>query len=65
MKHTDCLNVVTRQINGLFGSREPWQVASITAISLMTALWFWEQIKQDESKYFFCVSYSMVFVFHF
>lgn len=52
MGHSECVNVVTRQINGLFGNREPWQVASITAISLMTAIWIWEQIKQDESKIF-------------
>lgn len=51
MGNSDCLNVVTRQINSLFGNKEPWQVASITAMSLMTALWIWEQIKQDESKY--------------
>lgn len=50
MGHSECVNVFTRQINGLFGNREPWQVASITAISLMTALWIWEQVKQDESK---------------
>lgn len=50
MGQSECFNIVTRQINGLFGNREPWQVASITAISLMTAVWIWEQVKQDESK---------------
>lgn len=52
MGQSECLTVVTRQINTLFGNREPWQVASITAISLMTAIWLWEQIKQDEGKFY-------------
>lgn len=46
----DCFNVITRQVNVLFANKEPWQVASITAISLMTTIWFWEQIVKDESK---------------
>lgn len=51
MGQPECVNAVTRQINALFGHREPWQVASITAISLMTSMWMWEQIKQDEGKF--------------
>lgn len=50
VKCSDVLQAVARQINGLFGNREPWQVASITAISLLTTIWILEQIKQDESK---------------
>lgn len=50
IKLSDWLNAVTRQINALFGNKEPWQVASLTAISLMTTIWIWEQINQDESK---------------
>lgn len=46
----DCLNVITGQVNALFANKEPWQVASITAISLMTTIWVWEQIWKDESK---------------
>lgn len=46
----NAFNGITRQINNLFGNKEPWQVASITAVSLMTAIWLWEQIDQDESK---------------
>lgn len=50
IKFSDWFNAVTRQINALFANKEPWQVASITAISLMTTIWIWEQINQDESK---------------
>lgn len=49
-KCSEVFQALARQINGLFGNKEPWQVASITAISLMTTLWFLEQIRQDESK---------------
>lgn len=37
-------------INNLFGQREPWQVASITASSLLTSIWIWNFVFQDESK---------------
>lgn len=47
----DWFNGITRHINGLFANKEPWQVASITAVSVMTTLWIWEQINQDECKH--------------
>lgn len=47
---SDLFQAIARQINGLFGNKEPWQVASITAISLMTTIWILEQIQQDESE---------------
>ncbi|XP_031625160.1 sphingosine-1-phosphate lyase [Contarinia nasturtii] len=46
---SNAFNAITRQINCLFGNKEPWQVASITAISLMTVIWLLEQIDHDES----------------
>lgn len=49
IKCSECIHVITKQINGIFGNKEPWQVASITAVSLMTLMWILEQIKQDES----------------
>lgn len=39
-------------INDLFGQREPWQVASITASGVLTSIWIWNFVFQDESKYF-------------
>lgn len=50
IKCSEWIHAITRQINGVFGNKEPWQVASITAMSLMTVMWILEQIKQDESK---------------
>lgn len=43
------LSVVTRQINSLFVNKEPWQVAAMTATTVLTAVWMWEFVNQDES----------------
>lgn len=50
LKSCDWFGGITRQVNALFANKEPWQVASITAVSLMTTIWIWEQIQHDESK---------------
>lgn len=42
--------LTTNSINNLFGQREPWQVASITASSILTSIWIWNFVFQDESK---------------
>lgn len=47
---SDWFDVLTRQINILFANKEPWQIATITATSVLTTVWIWEQINQDESK---------------
>lgn len=49
-KVSDCFNVITRQINALFANKEPWQIATITATSVLTTIWIWEQLNQDECK---------------
>lgn len=49
---SDWFGVLTHQINILFGNKEPWQIATITATSVLTTVWIWEQINQDESKNF-------------
>lgn len=46
----DSLNLVTRQINSIFAGREPWQIATITATTVLTTMWFWELLIQDDSK---------------
>lgn len=39
-------------INGSFGDREPWQIAAITTTSVLSAVWFWNVLwNQDESLY--------------
>ncbi|XP_055316941.1 sphingosine-1-phosphate lyase [Sitodiplosis mosellana] len=48
-KSCDWFSGITRQVNALFANKEPWQVASITAVSLMTTIWIWEQINHDET----------------
>lgn len=49
---SDWFGVLTHQINILFANKEPWQIATITATSVLTTVWIWEQINQDESKNF-------------
>lgn len=48
----DSLQFVARQINALFANREPWQIATITATTVLTTVWFWEFVNQDESMRF-------------
>jgi len=39
-------------VNNLFGQQcEPWKVASITASSVLTSIWIWNFVFQDESKF--------------
>lgn len=45
------LNFVARQVNSLFANREPWQVATMTATTVLSAVWLWEVVSQDESKF--------------
>ncbi|XP_050534627.1 sphingosine-1-phosphate lyase isoform X3 [Daktulosphaira vitifoliae] len=45
------LFVTKNTINNMFGHCESWQVASITATSVLTSIWIWNFIIQDESLY--------------
>ena len=47
----DCSKLITENINRLFANREPWQVATITATAVLSTIWLWSFINQDESKY--------------
>lgn len=47
----DCSKLITENINRLFVNREPWQVATITASAVLSSIWLWSFINQDESKY--------------
>lgn len=42
--------ILARQINLLFANKEPWQIATITATTVLTSVWFWEYVNQDESE---------------
>lgn len=46
----DSLHFLTRQINAIFANREPWQIATITATTVLSTVWLWEFFNQDESK---------------
>ncbi|VVC28150.1 Pyridoxal phosphate-dependent transferase, subdomain 2,Pyridoxal phosphate-dependent transferase [Cinara cedri] len=45
------LSFTKNTVNNLFGPREPWQVASITASGILTSIWLWNFLLQDESLY--------------
>lgn len=46
----ECSKLITENINRLFANREPWQVATITATAVLSSVWLWSFINQDESK---------------
>lgn len=48
------LQLISRQINSIFANREPWQIATITATTVLTTVWIWEFLNQDESKCYAC-----------
>lgn len=37
-------------VNRAFGDMEPWQVAAITATTVLGGVWIWKQVSEDESK---------------
>ncbi|XP_073813890.1 sphingosine-1-phosphate lyase [Musca autumnalis] len=47
----ECSKLITESINRLFANREPWQVATITATAVLSSVWLWSFINQDESIY--------------
>lgn len=44
------LSIAKSTVNHLFGQCEPWQVASITASTVVSSIWLWNFVFQDESK---------------
>lgn len=36
-------------VNDIFKEKEPWQIVSITAATVLASVWFWDFIFQDES----------------
>ncbi|XP_017108341.2 sphingosine-1-phosphate lyase [Drosophila bipectinata] len=48
---SDCLKPVAEGINRAFGPKEPWQVATITATTVLGGVWLYTVICQDESIY--------------
>lgn len=46
----DCTRAITGGLNRAFGNKEPWQVAAITATTVLGTMWLWTFINQDESE---------------
>lgn len=44
-----CLNSMKQLINSYFRSKEPWQIVAITSTTILTSIWLWNFIFQDES----------------
>lgn len=38
-------------INGHFAGKEPWQIVTVTATSVLTGVWLWTLLVQQDSKY--------------
>lgn len=53
-------NSVKEYINQCFDKKEPWQIVAITAGSVLTSVWVWDVIFQDESKFII----SLYFLFN-
>ncbi|XP_055836776.1 sphingosine-1-phosphate lyase [Episyrphus balteatus] len=47
----DSIKVLTGGINKTFNNREPWQIMVITATTVLSTVWLWNLINQDESIY--------------
>ncbi|XP_018790142.1 PREDICTED: sphingosine-1-phosphate lyase [Bactrocera latifrons] len=48
--YQDC-GPITSGLNRAFGNKEPWQVAAITATTVLGTVWLWTFINQDESLF--------------
>lgn len=46
----DGLKLVRGTVNGAFGNREPWQIAAITATTVLGSVYVWDVLSQDECK---------------
>lgn len=46
----EALTVLTRHTNLIFKNREPWQIVAITATSVLSTVWLWNFLNQDESE---------------
>ncbi|EDW10304.1 sphingosine-1-phosphate lyase [Drosophila mojavensis] len=47
----DCLKPVGSSINRAFGNKEPWQIAAITATTVLGFVWIWTELSKDEDFY--------------
>ena len=45
------INNMKQLINNYFVAKEPWQIVTITSTTILTSVWLWNFIFQDESTY--------------
>ncbi|XP_055381213.1 sphingosine-1-phosphate lyase [Condylostylus longicornis] len=48
---SDCGKFLAESINKIFGDREPWQIATLTASGVISLHWLWNTLIQDECLY--------------
>lgn len=53
IQHSRCPQFITSPINNVFKNKEPFQIVAITTTTVLTTIWLWNFINQDESKYIF------------
>lgn len=46
----DCSKIATENINQLFKNKEPWQIVAITTTTVLSLMWTWNVLSEDESK---------------
>lgn len=42
-------------VNGAFANREPWQIVAVTTTTVLSIVWLWNVINQDESMMKFVI----------
>lgn len=47
----DVFKILTGGINKTLSNREPWQIVMITATTVMSTIWLWNLLNEDESIY--------------
>lgn len=45
------MDIVKTNINTFFGKKEPWQIATITATSTLLAVWIYQYLMDERSKF--------------
>lgn len=49
MVNIPLLGTIKFFINDVFKEKEPWQIVTITTTTLLTSIWLWDFLFQDES----------------
>lgn len=44
------LNILKDILNNTFRDKEPWQIVSFTTMTVLSTVWIWNFVFQEESK---------------